>query len=280
MNQIIRDSKLVTGLLYGVSLITVKATENGLEFVVGGGEETDPVFGASEAAGFEAGDKAKLDGIEAGADVTDTGNVSGAGAIMKSLYDAYSILMATDDDIPVAITIAAQQVVGRLTGGAIKGLSVAELQALLFSLAMTENVEIQLTAAPSADGKYSGIVEAGIAGATLAFGDLVYFQTADSRWELASADNAAAGCNFKLGICVLAAANDGSATKVLLFGKVRADAVFPAFTIGAPVFMGITAGDVQVAAPTLTTDIVRVVGYGNTADELYFFPDQTWIDLV
>lgn len=201
-------------------------------------------------------------------------------AVAKALYDAYSILMATTDDTPEAITIAAQQVVGRITGGAIKGLSVAELQALLFSLALTENVEIQLTAAPSADGKYSGITEAGTAGATLAFGDLVYFQTSDSRWELASADNAAAGCNFKLGICVLAAANDGSATKVLLFGKVNAATAFPTLTKGAPVYMSTTAGDVQVAAPTDTTDIVRVVGYGNSGDELFFFPDQTWIDLV
>ena len=203
-----------------------------------------------------------------------------ASGIAATLFDAYSILMATADNTPEAITIAAQQVVGRITGGAIKGLSVAELQALLFSLALTENVEMQLTAAPSADGKYSGITEAGTAGyGTTVFGDLVYFQTNDSKWELASADNAAAGCNFKLGI-MLSAVAENAACKVLLFGKVNAATAFPTLTIGAPVFMSTTAGDVQVAAPTGTTDIVRVVGYGNTADELYFFPDQTWIKLV
>jgi hypothetical protein len=53
------------------------------------------------------------------------------GYVTKALYDAYSILMATDDDTPVAITIAAQQVIGRITGGAIKGLSVAEIKTLL-----------------------------------------------------------------------------------------------------------------------------------------------------
>jgi hypothetical protein len=40
--------------------------------------ETDPVFSASEAAGFSAGDKNKLDAIEASADVTDENNVTQA----------------------------------------------------------------------------------------------------------------------------------------------------------------------------------------------------------
>lgn len=51
--------------------------------------------------------------------------------VTKSLYDAYSILMATADDTPVPITITEQTVVGRLTGEAIKSLSVTELTALI-----------------------------------------------------------------------------------------------------------------------------------------------------
>jgi len=132
----------------------------------------------------------------------------------------------------------------------------------------------------SADGKYSGIAEAGTAGATLVFGDLCYLQTTDSRWEKAGADDGAVGHNFKLGICILAAANDGSATTMLLWGNIRADAKFPTFTVGAPVYMSTTAGSVQVAAPSGTTDIVRIIGYGNTGDELYFCPENDWITLV
>jgi hypothetical protein len=131
-----------------------------------------------------------------------------------------------------------------------------------------------------ADGVYSGITIVGVAGTTLAFGDLVYLQTADSRWELASADNAATGHNFKLGMCVLAAASDGSATVILLNGNIRADAVFPTLTVGAPVYMGTTAGDIQTTAPSGTTDIVRIVGYGNTANELYFNPSNDYIELA
>ena len=142
-----------------------------------------------------------------------------------------------------------------------------------------ENIGIILDAALSVDGKYSGIVEDGTAGTTLAFGDLVYLAVADSRWELTDADAVATAVG-KIGICVLAAGSDGNATRVLLFGKVRADAAFPALTVGAPTHVGTTAGDIQVAAPSGTGDIVRIIGYGNTADELYFCPDNTYVELA
>ena len=115
------------------------------------------------------------------------------------------------------------------------------------------------------------------AGATLAFGDLCYFAVADSRWELADAD-AEATTFGKLGICVLAAASDGSATRMLLYGKVRADTAFPALTVGAPAYVGTTAGDIQVAAPTGTGDCIRAVGQANTANELHFCPSPDWFE--
>ena len=146
-------------------------------------------------------------------------------------------------------------------------------------VSLSENAPIALDSALSADGKYSGMTESGTAGATLAFGDLVYFAVADSRWELTDAD-AVATSFAKLGIVVLAAANDGSATTVLLWGKVRADVAFPTLTIGAPVHIGTTAGDIQVAAPSGSGDIVRIIGYGNTADELYFCPDNTYVEIA
>jgi len=154
----------------------------------------------------------------------------------------------------------------------------AAMLTLLFGVALPENTAIILDAALSADGKYSGIVEAGTAGATLAFGDLVYLAAADSRWELADADAEATAGPVKLGMCVLAAASDGSATTILLYGKIRADAAFPAMTISAPLYVGTTAGDIQVAAPSGAADIIRVVGHANTADELFFNPAQDWFE--
>lgn len=143
-----------------------------------------------------------------------------------------------------------------------------------------ENLPIILDAALSADGKYSGITEAGTAGATLAFGNLCYLAAADSRWELTDADADATAGPVKLGICILAAAADGSATTMLLIGKIRADAAFPAMTISAPVYVSTTAGAIQVAAPSGAADIIRVVGWANTADELYFNPAGNWFEHV
>lgn len=141
------------------------------------------------------------------------------------------------------------------------------------NVALGENTSVDLDPALSADGKYSGIAITGTAGAALAFGDLIYLAAADSRWELADAD-AATTADRMLGICVLAAAGDGSATKILLHGNIRADAAFPALTIGSPVYVGETAGDVQVAIPTGADNIIRRVGYALTADELYFCPSM------
>ncbi len=54
-----------------------------------------------------------------------------AGYVLESLYDAYSILMATTDNTPEAITVAEQTLIGRITSGAIKALTVAEAKTLL-----------------------------------------------------------------------------------------------------------------------------------------------------
>lgn len=156
-----------------------------------------------------------------------------------------------------------------INGGTIAGVTVDG------AVTMAENCPIALDAALSADEKYSGITRAGTAGAILAVGDLVYYAVADGKWELADAD-AAATTQGTLGICVLAAAED-AATTILLIGMVRS-AAFPAFTAGAPVFVGTTTGDVQVAAPTGSGDCIRCVGQAWTAEELWFCPSPDWFE--
>lgn len=59
------------------------------------------------------------------------GSIDTAGdAISTQLFDANTILAANTDDTPAAVTMAVQTVLGRITGGNIKALSVAELQTL------------------------------------------------------------------------------------------------------------------------------------------------------
>lgn len=122
-------------------------------------------------------------------------------------------------------------------------------------------------------------VVSGIAGTALAYGDLVYLASADNKWELADAD-AESTAKPVLGICLQVAVADGDATKILLEGQVTAEAVFPPFTVGDPVYVSTYAGVVSVTAPSGTGDIVRIVGYGLSADELYFSPDPTYIKLL
>lgn len=141
------------------------------------------------------------------------------------------------------------------------------------SITLGENTGIALDPAGSADGKWSGVTIAGVGGATIAFGRLVYLKAADSRWWETDADATATGGPVMLGMTVTST-TAGAAVTVLLIGQIRADASFPALTIGAPVYVGETAGDIQVAIPTGADNVIRVVGFALTADEIYFNPSQ------
>lgn len=148
------------------------------------------------------------------------------------------------------------------------------------ALNLEENASIALDPSGSADGKYTGITRTGTAGAALAFGDLVYLDPTDSRWELADA-NAAQGADGDsrgvLGICVLAAAADGDPTTILLYGTVRADTAFPTMTVNNQMYVSETAGDITGTQPTTTDVVIRVVGAALSADELLFNPSPDFI---
>ncbi|KKN30825.1 hypothetical protein LCGC14_0830330, partial [marine sediment metagenome] len=68
-----------------------------------------------------------------GVDEISLTGLSGAPAdvVAKALFDAYTILMATTDDTPVALTVAEQTLVGRITGGNITALTITQILALL-----------------------------------------------------------------------------------------------------------------------------------------------------
>jgi hypothetical protein len=139
------------------------------------------------------------------------------------------------------------------------------------TITLAENTSIALDPAGSADGKYTGITVTGTAGYTQAFGDLNYLAVADSRWEKTDADASATAGPVMLGM-VVSAGTDGNPCTLLLQGIIRADAAFPALTVGAPVYVGETAGAIQVAIPTGADNVIRVVGFALTADEIYFNP--------
>jgi len=143
-------------------------------------------------------------------------------------------------------------------------------------LVLGENTAIDYDEVLSADGTYTGIVIDGTAGATLAFGDIIYLAVADSRWELADASAASTSGAVLVGVCVLAAAGDASATKILLSGTVRADTAFPTFTVSAPIYISETAGDCTNTAPTTTDSVTRTLGFGIDGNSMMFLPSSDY----
>ena len=147
------------------------------------------------------------------------------------------------------------------------------------NITLGENTSIALDPAGSADGKYSGITIAGTAGEALAFGDVIVLDVTAGKWFKGSVSAAAAAdgdLRGGTGMCVLAAAGDAEATTVLLMGTCRADANFPALTIGSVVY-ATTAGDITVTQPSTTDHVIKVLGFALTADEIMFNPSMDWI---
>ncbi|KKR19834.1 hypothetical protein A2W67_02790 [Candidatus Nomurabacteria bacterium RIFCSPLOWO2_02_40_28] len=147
------------------------------------------------------------------------------------------------------------------------------------TISLSENASIALDPAGSADGKYSGITVTGTAGEALAFGDVIVLDVTAGKWFKGSVSAAVAAdgdLRGGTGMCVLAAAGDASATTILLQGICRADANFPALTIGSVVY-ATTAGDITVTQPSTVDHIIKVLGYALTADEIYFNPSMDYI---
>jgi hypothetical protein len=68
-------------------------------------------------------------------------------AMRKDIFDAQTILAAVSDNVPAALTVAEQRLVGRITGGNIAALTPAQVRTLLDVLTLAET----LSAIPSLD---------------------------------------------------------------------------------------------------------------------------------
>lgn len=137
---------------------------------------------------------------------------------------------------------------------------------------------IDLTEALDADGKYSGFTCQGVYGDTLAYGDLIYLNDDDQRWEKADADAKATAGPVQLGIA-LESGTDGQSKLVFLWGFIREDDW--AWNVGDTLFVSTTAGAMQQTAPSGSADIVRAVGNAHDdADTIFFSPSQVWLEIA
>jgi len=176
-------------------------------------------------------------------------------------------------------TLAKWVLVGAVPAGGISNV-VEDVTPELGGQLQIHEFDVKLDSLLSADGKYSGVTFDGVLGATLAFGDLVYLNTTDQRWELTDADAEATSGDVMLAL-VLAAGNDGDTRLLLLQGFIREDD-WNFTSYGQPLFVGLTAGDmVQDVSGFTTGDTVRVVGYASSfADQIYFNPSRTWLEVA
>jgi hypothetical protein len=138
--------------------------------------------------------------------------------------------------------------------------------------------EIVLDETLSGDETWSGITMPGTLGGTVTTGDLVYM-AADGDWEKTDGilDGTDTSFALQLGIC-LAGGVATNSTTILLQGKIRS-AQFPAFTsdIGKQIYMSDTAGLVTATQPVTANHAIRVIGFAQTAEDLYFNPSQDYI---
>jgi hypothetical protein len=163
----------------------------------------------------------------------------------------------------------------KFTANGLESKTYAEVLADIFSVALPENTVIYDDPVLSADGKFTGRAITGTAGTNLAFGEAVYLAVADTKWEKARG-NAEATISPMTGI-VCVAGNEDAAVTVLISGHIRADAAFPALTVGAPVFIDPdTAGDVSTTELT-TGEYQKCIGWATTANSIYLTGNPDWV---
>lgn len=122
----------------GNTLTCLRAQDNTSAFAFNAGEACDlrittaMLLDALAEAGLSASEQTKFDGIEALANVTDTGNVTTAGAVMNTRYnDNQTILVAVTANVPSPVVIPELGIVGRKTGGDVTGLVPADIRSIL-----------------------------------------------------------------------------------------------------------------------------------------------------
>ena len=225
----------------------------------------------------------------------------------KSTYDAHTVLYATTDNTPVALTVGEQTLVGRATGGNISAIAIdsdlssvsanddtvpsakatkamGDLKLPLAGGTMTGDITLAeskqiILIVPTTDGGCSGpSTSAFVSGYTSsAIGDLVYLDV-NAKWQKVDADAIATTAGM-LGIALAVAATD-AALLVALPGSFVYSTAFPTLTVGGTCYAGETAGAIQQTIPTGASGVIREIGYAIHADKIYFMPTPTSQEVV
>ena len=120
---------LTTGLTFPVAGLHILDTNATHDLILSPGSNLT----GDRTLTLTTGDSDRTLTIGASASVagTNTGDQDLSGYCLKSIYDANTIVAANVDNTPVALTVAEQTLVGRITGGSIDDLSPTQVRTLL-----------------------------------------------------------------------------------------------------------------------------------------------------
>ena len=138
--------------------------------------------------------------------------------------------------------------------------------------AMTFNrySSIDFAATMTATANSSGILMK--RGSTTTTQGQVYYYTSSETWALSDRNNTATQAT---GLLAYALDNSSTGDGMMLSGFVFKEE--HGFTIGAPLYLSATPGNITNTVPT--SGWARVVGYAVGENTIYFSPDRTWVEL-
>jgi hypothetical protein len=125
----------------------------------------------------------------------------------------------------------------------------------------------------TANGAQTNTLNAGYSSTIM---DLVYLN-ANGKWLEADADATGTSINL-LGIA-LEAKTDGQAMNVALSGSFVRDDTWN-WTIGVPLYVSGSIGEITATKPSGSGDVVRTAGYAVTADVIFFNPSSDYVTLA
>ena len=132
----------------------------------------------------------------------------------------------------------------------------------------------KLTKSGSTDGAYNGDVVYFGTGSSVV--GKIYHYKSDGSWELADA-NTVANCD---GLLAVALGTDPDVDGMLVRGMVTLIDIQGTEAVGDILYLSESAtGAADCAAPAGSGDVVRIIGYClSTDDEIWFNPDNTWVE--
>jgi hypothetical protein len=151
------------------------------------------------------------------------------------------------------------------------------------SISLTAGGETQLTIKPEGVLRLNTSIDADTGrGEIVTFGTgslttgKAYYFSSSGAWAEMDADDEAYGGQL-LGIALGSATSQG----ILLRGFFNAAAqAVTGFSTGKPIYLSATAGILAATPPSLSGQVVRVVGYcTDVSNVIYFDPSQDWLEL-